>query len=107
MICPNCGSQDVQVQTFQENRGSRTKTRQRSKTVEKRHGCLWWILGGWMLLIIDMLMWVFLFPINFIRHLFYKRKRYVTEGTTVSNTRNRIAYRTVCVCQNCGKRWSR
>ena len=42
MTCPKCGSTNVQMQTFQEQRqGSRTKTKFRFKAGEKRHGfCL-------------------------------------------------------------------
>ena len=43
MTCPKCGSTNVQMQTFQEQQGSRTKTKFRFKAGEKRHGFFWWL----------------------------------------------------------------
>lgn len=105
MTCPKCGSTNVQVQTFQENTGSKTVTKHRFKAAEKGHGFFWWLFIGWWWWMIDLMLWICLFPFQLIYHSFYKRKKYKGSGKSVSTTRNEIGYRTVCVCQNCGKRW--
>ena len=107
MICPKCKSQDVQVQTFQEQKGSKTVTKFHFKATEKKHGCLWWVFIGWWWWIVDFTLWLCLFPFMFIYHLFYRRKKYEGSGKSVSQTRNKITYKTVCVCQSCGKRWTK
>lgn len=107
MICPKCGGGNIQVQTFQEQKGSKTKTKFRFKAGEKKHGCLWWCVIGWWWWMIEFILWIAFFPVMFIYHLFYKRKKYDGSGTSVSKTRNKIGYTTVYVCQDCGKRWTR
>lgn len=110
MRCPNCGSENVQAQTFQEQKASTTVTKYRFKATEKKHGCLWWMFIGWWWIIVDLSLWILFFVPRLILRLFaapFKRKKYVGSGSSVSTTRNKISYTTVCVCQDCGKRWER
>lgn len=104
MFCPKCGSDNVTVQTFQENSGSTTITKTKSKYKEKGHGCLWWLTIGWWWWIVDIMLWIFLFIPRFCVQLF-KKKKYKGKSTSVATTVNDVAYKTICVCQNCGNRW--
>lgn len=106
MLCPKCGGTNVDVQTFQENRGGRTVSRTKSKYKEKGHDCLWWLIIGWWWWFIDLFIWIFAFFPRLIIRLF-RKKKYVGTSTTVSSTKNRITYKSVCVCLDCGKRWER
>ncbi len=105
MKCPKCGSTNVSTQTFQEDRGAITTTKTKSKYKEKGHGLLWWIFIGWWWWIIDLFLWIFLFIPRLLVKLFH-RKKYVGKSTSVSTTVNKIGYRTVHTCQNCGHSWS-
>lgn len=102
--CPKCGSENVTVQVFQEEAGTTTISKTRSKYKEKRHGCLWWLLIGWWWWIIDLLLWIFLFPVKLIQAVTRKRK-YKGKSTTVSQSTNELKYRTMCICGNCGHSW--
>ncbi len=104
MTCPKCGSTNVTTQTFQENAGSTTVTTTKSKYKEKGHGCLWWLLIGWWWWIIDLLLWITMFLPRFCIKLF-RKKKYVGDSASVSNTTTKINYKTVCVCADCGHRW--
>lgn len=106
MRCPKCGSENVQTNTFQEQKGSKTVTKYSFKAAEKHHGCLWWCIIGWWWFFIDLMIWICFFPFRFTVQLF-RRKKYTAGGTSTSKTHNKIGYRTVCVCQNCGKQWTR
>ena len=108
MVCPKCGSSNVSVETFQENLGSVSTARTMSKYKEKGHGCLWWLLIGWWWWIVDLFTWIFLFIPRLILRLFsapFKKKKYVGRSSTVNSTVNRVEYKTICTCQNCGKTW--
>ena len=110
MRCPHCGSENVQIQTFQEQRESKTVTKHKFKAAEQKHGCIWWLAVGWWWSIIDLFMWFFMFFPRLVMRLFaapFKKKKYVGSGTSVSKTQNKIEYKTIFVCQNCGKRWDR
>ena len=100
MTCPNCGSTNVFIQTFQENRGSVSTTNSMYK--EKRHGCLWWILIGSWWWIIDLFLWIFMFIPRVLLHI-GRRKKY--KGKSISVTVNDIHYSNMCTCQNCGYSW--
>ena len=76
MICPKCGSQNVNVQI--EQISAKTKTR--------KMGCLWRI-GRLLLIICTAGLWL----------LIGKRKG--TEKTKFKN-------KTVVVCQDCGYHWN-
>lgn len=105
MRCPKCGSENVQTQTFQEQKGSKTRTKFHFKAGEKKHGCLWWLFIGWWWWVIELFLWLIAFPFMFIIKLFYHPKKYKGSGSSTSTTHNKIGYATVCVCQNCGKQW--
>ena len=104
MNCPKCGSNDVSVNTFQEDRGSITTSKTKSKYKEQGHGCLWWLTIGWWWWIVDLFLWIGLFPLRLLYELLRKRK-YVGRSTTVSQSVNRIKYKTVCSCRACGNTW--
>lgn len=108
MVCPKCQSENVKVDTFQEESGSKTITKSKSKYKEKGHGLLWWLCIGWWWWMVDLFLWICFFFPRLILRLFaapFKKKKYVGEGTSVSKTSNKIHYRTICVCQNCGHKW--
>lgn len=105
--CPKCLSENVDIQVMQENKGSVTRTRTKSKYKEKGHGCLWWLVVGWWW-IIDLFSWFFLFVPRLILRLFaapFKKEKYIGNSTTISKTGNKIRYQRVCVCKDCGYYW--
>lgn len=107
-FCPNCGSEDISRQVFQENKGSKTFTTTKSKYREKGHGCLWWLLIGWWWWIVDLYLWVVFFIPRLIIALImkgFKKKKYKGNSVSVSNTVNDISYRTICTCNKCGHTW--
>lgn len=104
LSCPNCGSVNITMQVFQEDAGTTTVSRTKSKYKEKRHGLLWWIFIGWWWWFIDLLLWVFLFPIKLIQAA-TRKKKYKGKATTVSQSVNQVKYKTMCVCGNCGHSW--
>lgn len=105
MVCPKCGSEQIDVQVVQENLGGKTITRTKSKYKEKRHGLIWWLCIGWWWWIIDLMLWICIFPIRFLVQIF-KKKKYVGSSNTISATKNKIQYRSVCVCKSCGHNWT-
>lgn len=110
MKCPKCGSDNVTASTFQEDRGTVTTSKTKSKYREQGHGCLWWLTIGWWWWIVDLLSWIVFFIPRLILRLFsapFRRKKYKGTSSTVSQTVNKVGYRTVCTCQNCGHSWSK
>ncbi len=108
MICPKCGSENINTQIIQENRGSHTVTSTYSRYQQRGHGCLWWLFIGWWWWMVDLTLWLVFFPIRLIWRLFsspYKNKKYTGGSTSTSHTNNQIQYKKVCVCQNCGHNW--
>jgi len=101
MVCPKCGSSNVNIQTFQENKGSITHTK--SKYKEKKHGILWWLFIGWWWWVIDLILWIFLFIPRLLLRL-GRKKKYVGKSTSI--TVNDISYKNVYTCQDCGNTWS-
>lgn len=99
IYCPKCGSNNIDFQVQQETK-SITKTK--SKYREKGHGCLWWLLIGSWWWIIDLFLWIFLFIPRVLLHI-GRKKKYV--GNSKSTTKNKVQYKTVCVCQSCGHNW--
>lgn len=80
MICPKCGSENVNVQIVTE-----------TILKDKHHGCLWWLLIGWWL---EACLWFFLTIPRLLIALFMpKDKKIINKQSGVA------------VCQNCGKRW--
>ena len=104
MFCPKCGSTDIETQVYQEMRGSKTVTKTKSKYRQKRHGLLWWCFIGWWWWMVDLCFWIYLFPIRFLIQLF-KKKDYTGTSKSTEKTKNKIAYRTVYLCKNCGRHW--
>lgn len=107
MICPYCQSENVKIETFQENTGSNTVSATTSRYREKGHGVVWWLFIGWWWWFVDLLLWFYLFIPRLILKLCasgWKRKKYVGTSGTVSTTQNSVGYRTVCTCQSCGRR---
>lgn len=98
MKCPKCGSENVQVNTFQEQKSSITAGTT-VITTPKKHGCFYWLLIGWWIWIFKILF----FPITLIVRAI--KKRHLASAHSVSTTKNSIGYKTVCTCQNCGYRW--
>ena len=79
MVCPRCGSENVNVQVVTE-----------TQLKNKGKGCLWWLIIGWW--------WV---PIKWFCFTFFallaaflpKRQKLVQKQFSM------------CVCQNCGNNW--
>ena len=94
------------MQVFQENLGSRTVTKTKSKYKEKGHGCLWWILIGSWWWIFDMLLWIFAFIPRLLLRI-GRRKRYTGRSTSRTVTSNKVEYATILVCKSCGHRWEK
>lgn len=104
MFCPKCGSENIDVSVHQENSGSKTTTKTKSKYKETGHGCLWWLCIGWWWWIVDLLLWVFLFFPRFIMQLF-KKKKYKGTSNATSETKNKFTYKSICLCKDCGYHW--
>lgn len=108
MECPVCHSQNVSVQVVQEQTGSKTVSRTRSKYKEKGHGILWWICIGWWWWAVDLCLWFFAFFPRLILRLFaapFKKKKYEGQATTTATTKNIVKYRKAFTCQDCGHAW--
>lgn len=105
VYCPKCGSQNVNIQVIQENHGVTSVTKTKGKIKQKKHGLLWWLTIGWWWWIIDIFLWIFLFPFRLAAGLL-KKKKYKKSETSVTKQHAKIAYRKVCTCQDCGSVWS-
>lgn len=103
--CPKCGNNNVTVQVMQEQTEVKTKTKTKSKYKQKKHGILWWIFVGTWWWAVDLLLWIFLFPYRLAVGLLRKKKYKKTE-TSVSKQKNKIVYRKVCTCKQCGHVWT-
>ncbi|GEM_PF-493299 len=106
IICPSCGSNNVSFQAFQENSGSTTITKGKSKYKEKGHGLIWWLFIGWWWWVVDIFLWIFAFPLKLLSKLFHKKK-YKGKSTSVSETVNHVHYKTMCTCNSCGHIWEK
>lgn len=104
--CSKCGSTDIDIQLHQEDRGGSTITTTKSHYRQKGHGCLWWLIFGWWWWIVDLMLWIFLFPIRFLFQLF-RKKEYIGNSSSVASTRNNVVYRTVFLCKTCGHHWQK
>lgn len=76
MKCKRCGSDHVTIQNV-------------AKQVKKGRGCMYWLLGGW---VIDILLWIFL-----------TLPRLIWAIIRPKRTKSKI--QTIAVCQNCGNSW--
>ena len=80
MRCPNCGSDNVNIQVVNE-----------AKLVTKHHGVIWWLLVGWWWIFVK---WIFFTLPALLAAIFIgKRKK-------IKNVQKKVY-----VCQNCGKTW--
>ena len=80
MVCPNCGSTNVNVQMVTD-----------TKLKNKHHSIIWWIFIGWWWIIIK---WcVFFVPALFAKLIGHKDKKLVQKHTSM------------WVCQDCGHHW--
>lgn len=80
MVCPKCGSENVNVQVVNE-----------IELKNKHHGVLWWLfVGCWWVPI----KWIFLAIPALIVKIFRPKRQKVKQ-----------TQKSVCVCQSCGNRW--
>lgn len=80
MICPKCGSENVNVQVVSE-----------TKLKKKHHGLIYWLCCVWLL---DLMLWLFLTLPRLIVAIF-KPTKYKTK----------TIHKSMWVCQNCGHKW--
>jgi len=105
MVCPKCQSEHIDVQVFQENRGSETQSQTNFQFKEKGHGVLWWIcIGWWYVPFIKLPLWLIAFPFMAVMRL-GRKKKYQGSATGRSSTQNQIDYRRVFLCKDCGHSW--
>lgn len=83
MICPKCGSENVNVQVVSE-----------TSLYKKKKGVLWWLLVGWWWWIVDLCLWIFMTIPRLIVQIL-KPTHYATK----------TEHQSMCVCQNCGYSW--
>lgn len=81
MVCPRCGSQNVNVQMVTE-----------TQLKDKHHGVVWWLFVGWWWIPIKWLF--FTLPALIIKIFSHKKQKMVTKQSTV------------CICQQCGNTWT-
>lgn len=81
MICPKCGSSNVNIQIVNE-----------SHLINKHHGFIWWLLVGWWWIFIK---WLFFTLPALIFKIFGIGKR-----KKIKNVTKKIA-----VCQECSSSW--
>lgn len=80
MVCPKCGSSNIQIQAVNE-----------VKLKNKHHGLLWWCFVGWYWVPIK---WLFLtVPALFAKIFIPKRQKAINKTIRTA------------VCQTCGNIW--
>ena len=80
MICPKCGSQDVNVQMVSE-----------TQITNKHHSIFWWLFWGWYWVPFK---WLFLtLPAIIVKIFAPKRQKLKTQ------------HKSMWVCQSCGNHW--
>lgn len=105
MRCEKCGSENVESQLFQEDLGTSTISKTKSKTKQQGHGVLYWILLGWWIWLPKLILWIVAFiPMAILKAL--RKKKSKTSSTTVESTVRNLQYKTVYTCKNCGNVWS-
>lgn len=80
MICPRCGSENVNVQMVSE-----------SQIKNKHHNILWWIFIGWWWIFIKWI--IFTIPALIVKIFAPKKQKLKTS------------HKSMCVCQSCGCHW--
>lgn len=79
MICPKCGSENVNVQVVTE-----------TQLKNKHHSLFWWIFIGWWWIPVK---WLFFTFFALIALFLPKRQKLKQKHVSM------------CVCQNCGNNW--
>lgn len=80
MVCPKCGSENVNVQIVTE-----------TKLKTKHHGILYWVCFGWL---VDMLLWMFFTIPKLIISIFKPKKQKIVSKNV-----------SMYVCQQCANKW--
>lgn len=80
MKCPNCGSENVNVQLVTE-----------TQLKDKHHGCLWWLCVSWWWIPIK---WFYFFWIALFAKIFIPKRQKLKQRHVAQ-----------CVCQDCGSYW--
>ena len=104
VVCPKCGSTHTEMQVFQENHESQAVTKTKSKYKEKKHGFLYNWTIGWIIKLFDLILWIFLFIPRALLHI-GRKKKYVGTSTSTTTTKNKITYKSMRVCKDCGHHW--
>lgn len=104
MTCPKCGSDNIESTVFQENVGGKSVTKTKSKYKEKGHGFVWWLFVGSWWWIVDLLTWIFTFIPRVLLSP-YKKDKGKGKERSVTKTNNKIKYKTIHLCEDCGYRW--
>lgn len=109
VVCPECGSSDVEMKLMQENQGSTVITKSKTRgTTKSGRGCLWWLFIGWWWWFIDMFIWIFAFVPRLVIQLFKgKKSKSKSKTTSVSQEVAHIEYKTMCMCRSCGHHWEK
>ena len=108
--CPQCGSDAIQMETMQENLGSTTISKTKTRSRRQGKGIIWWLLIGWWWWIFDLCLWIGAFVPRLIIHIFasaWKKDARVSRSTTIERTENEIRYIRLYTCRNCGASWKR
>lgn len=108
--CPNCGSENVEVQLMKEDAGKTitTSSKTESKTTKGGHGCLWWCTIGIWWTLFDAMWWILAFPFRFALQLVKKKKEKTKSNTTTYQQESvQFSYRSMCLCKNCGHHWEK
>ena len=104
MFCPKCNSDNIRIESVQENLGTTSVTRTTYKTTIKRtHGLLYKLFIGWWVWLIALPFKLLLWPFTALRRVLNRGKIAKSHGSTESV--NHIVYKTICTCQNCGNTW--
>ena len=80
MVCPKCGSENVNVQIVTE-----------TQLKKKHHNIIWWLFVGWYWVPFKWLF--FTFPALIVKIFAPKRQKLTST------------HKSVCVCQNCAYHW--
>ena len=80
MICPKCGSENVNVQIINE-----------VQLKNKHHSFFWWIFIGWWWIFFK---WIFLtLPALIVKIFGHKKQKAIN------------IQKSMCICENCGNKW--
>lgn len=109
LVCPECGSTDIEMNLMQENLGSTVVTTTKAKSKTKTgHGCLWWAIIGWWWWIVDLFIWIFMFVPRLLIQIFKPKKSRTKSSTTIATQEiANIDYKTICMCRECGHHWQK